>query len=208
MISVWVAASSAVVRAGLETVVRASGFLTMAGAVSIDRLEEQLDEITADVLLLALPRLDDDWIAALATSAIPVVILTDMPRASSAAHALRGNTRSILSPDSNQEEIEAAIVSAAAGLITLQAGAIEVLFDQGGPAPRVAPNPPEEPLTARELEVLGLLGEGVSNKLIAHALGISEHTVKFHVTSIMSKLHAGSRTDAVMQGIRLGLILV
>ena len=53
-----------------------------------------------------------------------------------------------------------------------------------------------------------MLAEGLSNKLIAHRLGISEHTVKFHVTSIMAKLRAGSRTDAVMQGIRRGLVMI
>jgi DNA-binding NarL/FixJ family response regulator len=53
-----------------------------------------------------------------------------------------------------------------------------------------------------------MLAEGLSNKLIAHRLGISEHTVKFHVAAVMAKLHAGSRTDAVMVGIRRGLVIV
>jgi DNA-binding NarL/FixJ family response regulator len=53
-----------------------------------------------------------------------------------------------------------------------------------------------------------MLAEGQSNKSIAHRLGISEHTVKFHVTSIMGKLNAGSRTEAVTQGIRQGLIML
>jgi len=53
-----------------------------------------------------------------------------------------------------------------------------------------------------------VLAEGQSNKAIAHHLGISEHTVKFHVTSIMSKLNAGSRTEAVTLGIRQGLIMI
>ena len=68
--------------------------------------------------------------------------------------------------------------------------------------------PLDEPLTPRELDVLGLLAEGHSNKLIAQSLGISDHTVKFHVAAIMNKLQAGSRTDAVMQGIRRGLIMI
>jgi DNA-binding NarL/FixJ family response regulator len=53
-----------------------------------------------------------------------------------------------------------------------------------------------------------MLAEGLTNKVIAYRLGISEHTVKFHVTSIMGKLHAGSRTDAVMQAIRRGLVMI
>ncbi len=65
-----------------------------------------------------------------------------------------------------------------------------------------------EPLTPRELDVLELVGEGHSNKAIAGRLGISEHTVKFHVNAILGKLGAGSRTDAVVRATRLGLILL
>jgi DNA-binding NarL/FixJ family response regulator len=67
--------------------------------------------------------------------------------------------------------------------------------------------PPQlEPLSAREIEVLRLMAEGSSNKTIAWKLNISEHTVKFHVNSILSKMHAGSRTEAVMLGLRRGMI--
>jgi len=61
-------------------------------------------------------------------------------------------------------------------------------------------------LTPREIEVLGLMADGGSNKVIAHKLSISEHTVKFHVTSILSKLNAGTRTEAVTLGVRMGLV--
>ena len=67
---------------------------------------------------------------------------------------------------------------------------------------------PAEPLTAREREVLGLLGRGLSNKMIARDLRISEHTVKFHVSSIYAKLGVASRIEAVSLGARLGLILL
>jgi DNA-binding NarL/FixJ family response regulator len=63
-------------------------------------------------------------------------------------------------------------------------------------------------LTERELDVLRLLAEGASNKLIARRLGISFHTAKFHVASIAAKLDATGRTDAVAQAVRLGLILL
>ncbi|PYQ50015.1 MAG: hypothetical protein DMF59_12025 [Acidobacteria bacterium] len=66
--------------------------------------------------------------------------------------------------------------------------------------------PHEERLTARELEVLEVLAEGLSNKAIAARLQISEHTVKFHVSSIFAKLGAENRTDAVRRGVRGGLI--
>jgi NarL family two-component system response regulator YdfI len=65
---------------------------------------------------------------------------------------------------------------------------------------------PQVALTPREIEVLRLMADGASNKIIAHKLGISDHTAKFHVTSILSKLNAGSRTEAVTLGVRMGLV--
>jgi DNA-binding NarL/FixJ family response regulator len=65
---------------------------------------------------------------------------------------------------------------------------------------------PSAALTPREIEVLRLLADGASNKIIAHKLGISDHTVKFHVTSILSKMNAGTRTEAVTLGVRMGLV--
>ena len=120
------------------------------------------------------------------------------------ASGLRSRVRSILSTDANSSEITAAVCSAAAGLIAIQPAIFEMLVTE----PRPAPAELEEPLSPREIEVLGMLAEGLSNKAIAHRLGVSEHTVKFHVTSIMGKLNAGSRTDAVMQGIRRGLVMI
>ena len=204
MISVHIAASSAVVRAGLETVVCSSGTLSLGGTGSTDQLLQQLDELTADVLLLALSQLNEDWITSLSGYALPVVVLADIPDAPLLWAALRGNIRGVLSPEASPEEIVAAVSSAAAGLITLQPAAVE-LFSHNS---RAVSENLDDPLTPRELEVLAMLAEGLSNKLLAYRLGISEHTVKFHVTSILNKLQAGSRTDAVMQGIRRGLIMM
>jgi DNA-binding CsgD family transcriptional regulator len=63
-----------------------------------------------------------------------------------------------------------------------------------------------EALTPRELDVLQLLSQGLANKLIARRLGISEHTVKFHVNAILGKLGAQSRSEAIVQALRLGLV--
>jgi len=79
------------------------------------------------------------------------------------------------------------------------------------PAASVAPRPLDElvePLTPRESEVLQMLASGLGNKEIAAKLGISDHTVKFHVASILGKLGASSRTEAVSLGIRGGLVLL
>jgi DNA-binding NarL/FixJ family response regulator len=65
---------------------------------------------------------------------------------------------------------------------------------------------PFEPLTSRELGVLSALADGLSNKAIAARLGISDETVKFHLSAIFGKLQASNRTDAVRQAVRRGIV--
>ena len=72
----------------------------------------------------------------------------------------------------------------------------------------MATNAPQEPLTPREIQVIELLAEGLSNKTIATRLGISDQTVKFHVAAICGKLGAANRTDAVRRAIRQGLVAI
>jgi DNA-binding NarL/FixJ family response regulator len=107
----------------------------------------------------------------------------------------------VVSPDASPEELSAAIVAVIQGLVVLPRALTRRLL-RG----QEVVEEPSEPLTAREREVLGLLGQGLSNKMIARDLQISEHTVKFHVSSIYAKLGAASRTEAVGLGARLGLI--
>lgn len=204
MIRVSVAAPSALFRAGLESAVRSSRTLELAGAVSVETLADQAHDLPADVLLLALSPIDEEWIGILSEYAIPIVLLTETTDPATLATALRANVRALLSADATSAEIVAAVHSAAAGLFTFQQPAVELLVGDQRPAPAAL----DEPLSPRELEVLSMVAEGLSNKLVAYRLGISEHTVKFHVTSIMGKLRAASRTDAVMQGIRRGLVLI
>jgi DNA-binding NarL/FixJ family response regulator len=99
--------------------------------------------------------------------------------------------------------------AAAVGLVTLPAElAADFLSAARGPSvPRPA-GASTQPLTRREVEVLGMLAEGLANKNIAARLGISEHTVKTHVASILTKLDAFSRAEAVAIGARQGLILL
>jgi DNA-binding NarL/FixJ family response regulator len=129
--------------------------------------------------------------------ALPSVLLNDE---TPAREALRAGARAVLSRDAAPAQIIAAIYAAAAGLIAVPASDRESL--------PVAVDRIPEPLTPRESEVLEMLGEGLSNKLIAYRLSISEHTAKFHVNSILAKLGAGTRAEAVMRGIRSGLIKI
>jgi DNA-binding CsgD family transcriptional regulator len=105
----------------------------------------------------------------------------------------------------------AALLAGVPGLRLVGAGeaadAVVVLPPGRSPQADVAPQADVEvPLTPRELEVLALLAEGASNKMIARRLGISVHTAKFHVGSLIDKLDAVGRTDAVAHAARLGVI--
>ena len=103
----------------------------------------------------------------------------------------------ILPADVSAEELTAAVHALSQGLIV---GTATLLFEsESEPLAH-------GPLTDRELEVLGLLSKGLANKQIAVALGISEHTVKFHVSSIYTKLNVTNRTEAVRAGLRGGWI--
>ena len=102
----------------------------------------------------------------------------------------------------NTEEIIAAIDAVIAGLIVIHPELAAKSEDSA-----ITPLPELEiPLTTREVEILQLLGAGLDNKAIANVLQISKHTVKFHISSILSKLNVSSRTQAVTLGLRQGLI--
>jgi len=107
----------------------------------------------------------------------------------------------VVSPDAPPEEFLAAVAATVQGLVVLPRMLTGRLI--GEPA---NVEEPSEPLTAREREVLELLGRGLSNKMIATELHISEHTVKFHISSIYTKLEVASRTEAINRGARQGLI--
>jgi DNA-binding CsgD family transcriptional regulator len=131
----------------------------------------------------------------------PTVLLTgETPYAESYGNSVRAH----LPPDATASEVLAAVAAVGQGLVVLTQTQAQRLL----PArPRRQNLPPlVEALTPREIEVLRLLADGLVNKEIADWLGISEHTAKFHVASILGQLHASSRTDAVAQGMRRGLI--
>jgi len=124
------------------------------------------------------------------------------------ADALRAGVKAVLPSGLTGPEIIAAIEAAAAGLVVMHGSDIESLLPAASTLSRGGSEALVEALTQREIEVLGLLAGGLGNKEIASRLDISEHTVKFHVASIMGKLGAASRTEAVTLGIRHGLILI
>jgi NarL family two-component system response regulator YdfI len=191
VIRVLIAAPSAIVRAGLESLVRASPALELVGSdpdVVLADLESPQEEAPPPELL--------------AMGA--VVLLVSNPLGPWTIEALRSGVRAVLPRDISAPELIAAIEAAAAGLAVLHPADLQALL----PAPRAISEDSGEPLTPREIEVFAMLAEGAGKKQIAWKLAISEHTVKFHVASIMSKLNAASRTEAVAIGIRKGLIML
>lgn len=112
----------------------------------------------------------------------------------------------ILSADASGDELAAGIVAVAEGLWVGAPGLVEGLMRLPKGGEGLGEESLMEPLTARELEVLQLMAQGLANKQIALALTISEHTVKFHLSSLYAKMGISSRTEAVRRGIELGLI--
>lgn len=134
----------------------------------------------------------------------PVVLVVDEGAAPDwVRDAVRSGARAVLPRTATAVELAAAVRAAAAGLVVLEPATAGSILSVSQP-PRAA----DQPLTARELQVLRMLADGLANKNIAYELGISEHTVKFHVAAILSKLNASSRTDAVAIGMRRGYILL
>jgi len=111
-----------------------------------------------------------------------------------------------LPEDSTEDELLAAIHALAEGLIVAAPSLLTGFNIAAQSLSLDVLDPLEEPLTTRELEVLQLIAQGLANKQIALQLDISEHTVKFHLSSIYTKLEVTNRTEAVNIGVRRGLV--
>jgi DNA-binding NarL/FixJ family response regulator len=210
VIRILVLAPSSLARAGLEALVRGDPAIEIVGSTpSLAGLATSVQTYKPDAVVAVLngPLLEAPGeLLDLADGVEPpgIVLLVSEPGAGWAGEAIRSGVRAVLPADVSGPELAAAIHAAAAGLVVVHPHDVEVLVSA-----QLHRDPASsEALTSREIEVLGMLAEGQSNKNIAWRLGISEHTVKFHVASIMSKLHAGSRTEAVTIGLRRGLILI
>jgi DNA-binding NarL/FixJ family response regulator len=136
------------------------------------------------------------------------IALADEPDPGWVRSALRASLNAIIARDAAREDIQLALQAAEAGLVLLHPTSASGLIQHSSlrdTRDNAAEDSAEE-LTVRESEVLRLVSMGLGNKEVAGRLAISEHTVKFHISSILGKLHAGSRTEAVSLGIRRGLI--
>jgi two-component system, NarL family, response regulator YdfI len=204
-IKIAVVATSAVRRAGLESIVRshaefqlAGSFGAMTGLVSFARSND------LDVIVIDSDSIRDLLLEPISDAAI--VLLTEVSHARSISRLLRSGVRAILSRESDPDDILSAIYAAYDGLVLLSTATAQSLAGVYGDQPLEIEDEFSEEITSRETDVLRMLAEGLVNKDIAARLGISEHTVKFHISSILDKLGASTRTEAVTLGIRRGLI--
>jgi DNA-binding NarL/FixJ family response regulator len=131
---------------------------------------------------------------------VPVLVL--LADGEQVEEAWAAGARAMLKRDASGEALCAAATAALRGLVVID----PELATSFLPAPLASEAPTVEELTPRELEVLHLLAEGLTNKGIGERLGISKHTVKFHVNAILGKLNAQSRTEAVVRATRAGLL--
>lgn len=130
-----------------------------------------------------------------------VVLLSTTPGAAWSARARRAGVRAVLRADASAAEVVAATTAARAGLLVVHPAALS-----HAPSLSTLALGEVSTLTRREVEILEMMAEGMRNRAIAARLKISRHTVKFHVASILTKLAARSRTEAVTLGVRQGLI--
>ena len=217
MISVFIVAASPLARSGLENLLLARQIEIAGSAAHLDELEGRLADLSVDVILIdstgePLEAFLDALNASGLASDFSVVALAEPASLAASSNALRDGVRAVLPNDVSPEQLVAALQAAANGLLVLHPAQVAAQASANGFAsapPRARQlNELAEPLTPRENEVLQMLASGLVNKEIAAKLAISEHTVKFHVASILGKLGAATRTEAVSIGIRRGLVLL
>ncbi len=212
MIRVLVAAASPVVRQGLEAIATTSALLTVVGTSEVATLAAEVETLQPDVVLLEWELQDEGLpILSLAQNALApaIVVLADDPRSAWVAETLRSSSvRAILPHEATASQIVAAVEAVADGLVVMHLDVFEPLLLGLPSLARSLDGASLQALSPREIEVLGMIAEGLGNKTIARRLGISEHTVKFHIGSIFTKLNASSRTEAVIIGARQGLIML
>jgi DNA-binding NarL/FixJ family response regulator len=197
-------------RAGLATLLtEQEGFVVAGRLAPAGATPAELELFRPDAILWDLGWAPEESLSLLEEAAAELgehgpAIVALLPDGEAARAAWAAGARALLYRDGPAERLQAAIGVVVAGLAAGEPELLSLLM-----AAEAAGEPPTAAeLTPREREVLQLLAEGLANKAIAQRLGISEHTVKFHVNAIMGKLGAESRTAAVVRATRQGLVLL
>ena len=220
MTRIVVCAENSVTRVGLTAMATTAATQVVGQAACLGDLNTWLQTQSADVAVVELSALTPEvardlmqitaaWPSADSLSILLLLETWENHRLLTPVMSTGGV--SILPVTVSADQIKGAIATLAIGLMVLHPEIAETLSAPIGSAftpVESFPEPSLEPLTPREIEVLNQLAAGLSNKAIATTLAISEHTVKFHISAILSKLGASSRTEAVAVGIRAGLVML
>jgi DNA-binding NarL/FixJ family response regulator len=210
MVAVAIFSADPVLRHNLDQLPRDDPALVIVGMVDQpSTLRELVNRDRVDVLLADVPPRELLPVYRSGHN-IALVVLLDGANAGDTARALSAGARAVLDRSASRNEIIAAIKAAIAGLIVVPANILVTLLPEAPLADDLlkADGSGHARLTRRELEVLAAMADGASNKAIARRLGISFHTVKFHVAAILAKLDADSRTEAVAKAAQLGLVML
>jgi DNA-binding NarL/FixJ family response regulator len=185
-------------RPRLEQLARDAGAEVASSIGQWDRAATLAADRRVDAILTALDGAPDDWPDAARAIDLPAAFLVDEVPRDWFIDSQSVPPRAFLPRDATSAELRGALAALAAGLWILH--------------PALTPAPPLNTASAllspRESQVLRMLADGLANKEIAFRLGISEHTAKYHVASILDKLGVSTRTEAVTAGIRRGIVLV
>jgi NarL family two-component system response regulator YdfI len=208
MVRVFVVAPTPMMVAGLRAMLTTPDIEVVGAAREAASLAEIKEELLAiDVIVVDHLLLNEVTRAITNDARIALVVLTnDDERPLAILRNLNLRGWSLVPVGATGAELQAAVVAVAQGFVVLPVAFSEQFSGQRPVIGTLNLSSPDEALTNREREVLELVSQGLSNKLIARRLQISEHTVKFHIASISNKLGASSRTDAVSRGVRRGLI--
>jgi len=211
---VLVASSRPLTAAGLEELLRAQPDTEVIVSSSDGmQLESIVRDTDPDVLILDVDGDESenghslDVLSRIAGE-VPTIALIDGPSSLWLARAALAGVRGFLPHGVQGDELESTLRAVVSGLVVLSPEFSEVMLARSIHIDSDELESPVESLTPRELEVLEMLAEGLLNKEIADRLHISEHTVKFHVSSIIGKLGASNRTEAVTWGLRRGLLFL
>jgi DNA-binding NarL/FixJ family response regulator len=200
-----VVANDPLARRGLAALISREQGLTITAQLGAEEDRLDMPSQEADVAVWDLgagPRPSLARVAQATRAGLPIVVLVH--EEDDALQALAAGARAVLFRDAPPDRLASAIRAVHEGLLVL---------DDAFAAHALRPPPPPPPvlveaLTSRETEVLQLLAQGLANKAIADRLGISDHTAKFHVNAILGKLGVQSRTEAIVQAARLGLVIL
>ena len=203
--TVLVIASNVTVAAQIEAKLRAAGDVRLVSGVA-SQLAVLVEQHRPHVIVLVLPRAQRMRALELLrhhADGAPIMLLTDELGDAWTSRARRAGVRAVMPAGTGGADLTAALRAVERGLIVLHP---DILAAAATLPP--AGTDAHGNLTPRELEVVDMIAEGLSNHAIARRLGISRHTVKFHVASVLAKLRASSRTKAVVIAVRRGLVRV